>query len=115
VWPDGGRTGVVAFRRERPGDDADRRVLGYLNGRMRSFVARQEMVFIAYAGDSFMRSGAAGFVGTAGRRHLVVPDLPVCGRASLLFVDFFDDVNALHVRGRCVVPGRFDVESAYFG
>lgn len=81
---------------------------------MREFIGRQEMVFIAFAGDSIMRAGAAGFVRALGRRHLFVPDLPVEPDVSLLFVDFFHDVAALHVLGRCSVAGRFEVTSAYF-
>jgi uncharacterized protein len=84
-----------------------------LNDRMREFIGRQEMVFVSSSGgEVLMRSGPAGFARVVGDRRVLVPELR--GPVSLLFVDFFDDVGSLHVRGRASVPGRVVVEDAYF-
>ena len=114
MWSEGGPTTVVEFRRERVSPFADRRVRAQLNGQMREFIARQEMVFVSAGGECSMRSGAPGFVSAPGRRHLAWAGCSV-GRASLLFVDFFDEVGSLHIAGRGLVGGRFAVEEACFG
>ncbi len=115
MWSQGGPTTVVEFRRERVSRFTDRRAGVPLNGQMREFIARQEMVFVSAGGDCSMRSGSPGFVSVLGRRHVSWPGLSFVGPVSLLFVDFFDDVRSLCVFGRAVEGGRLVVEEAYFG
>jgi hypothetical protein len=115
VWSEGGPTTVVEFRRERVSRFADRRARAHLNGQMRDFIARQEMVFVSAGGDCSMRSGAPGFVSVLGRRHVSWPCFDVVGPVSLLFVSFFDEVGSLHISGRALADGRLVVEEAYFG
>ena len=97
-----------------------RQVLPYLNERMRAFVARQEMCFIATADaagecDATFRAGPPGFVQVLDERTLAYPEYRGNGvlaslgnirenaHVGLLFVDFFRDVIGLHVNGRAAV------------
>lgn len=95
-------------------------VLDHLNARMREFVARQEMFFLATADrhgacDSTFRAGPPGFVQVLGERTLAYPEYRGNGvmasvgnivenpRLGLLMVDFTRDLIGLHVNGRARV------------
>ncbi|BCK69906.1 hypothetical protein Srufu_038590 [Streptomyces libani subsp. rufus] len=123
---------------ERPGSDgehlvqqrlgtterADRfygdQVLDHLNGRMREFVARQEMFFLATADrhgdcDSTFRAGPPGFVRVLDDRTLAYPEYRGNGvmasignisenpRLGILMIDFTRDRIGLHINGRARV------------
>ena len=91
-------------------------VLRYLNPQMRTFIARQEMFFLATADlhggcDVSFRAGEVGFVHVLGEKILVYPEYRGNGvmaslgnitensHAGLLFVDFMRDKIGLHVNG----------------
>ncbi|MGA4947445.1 pyridoxamine 5'-phosphate oxidase family protein [Streptomyces lydicamycinicus] len=125
-------------RQERPGSDgehlvqqrlgtterADRfygdQVLDHLNVRMREFVARQEMFFLATADrhgdcDSTFRAGPPGFVRVLDDRTLAYPEYRGNGvmasignisenpRLGILMIDFTRDRIGLHINGRARV------------
>jgi predicted pyridoxine 5'-phosphate oxidase superfamily flavin-nucleotide-binding protein len=98
----------------------DSQMLDHLNARMREFVARQQMMFLATSDargncDNTFRSGPAGFVQVLGERVLAWPEYRGNGvmaslgnlvenpHVGLLFVDFFDDGVGLHVNGRATM------------
>jgi predicted pyridoxine 5'-phosphate oxidase superfamily flavin-nucleotide-binding protein len=100
-----------------------RQVLDRLNERMRQFIARQEMCFIATADangecDCSFRAGLPGFVRVLDDRTLLYPEYRGNGvmaslgnlhenpHVGLLFIDFVKDVIGLHVNGiaRVVEP-----------
>jgi predicted pyridoxine 5'-phosphate oxidase superfamily flavin-nucleotide-binding protein len=91
-------------------------LLSYLNPPMRTFIARQEMVFLATADgqgacDVSFRAGEAGFVHVLDETSLVYPEYRGNGvmaslgniaenpHVGLLFVDFLRDQVGLHVNG----------------
>ena len=91
-------------------------VLRYLNPPMRSFIARQEMFFLATADghgecDVSFRAGEAGFVHVLNEKILAFPEYRGNGvlaslgnisenpHAGLLFIDFIRDKIGLHVNG----------------
>jgi predicted pyridoxine 5'-phosphate oxidase superfamily flavin-nucleotide-binding protein len=91
-------------------------VLSYLNPQMCTFIARQEMFFLATADgrgecDVSFRAGEAGFVHVLNEKILVYPEYRGNGvlaslgnisenpHAGLLFIDFFRDKIGLHVNG----------------
>ena len=91
-------------------------VLEHLNERMREFVARQEMMFVATADahgecDCTFRAGPPGFVRVLDASSLGWPEYRGNGvmasignisenaHVGLLFVDFFRDGIGLHVNG----------------
>jgi predicted pyridoxine 5'-phosphate oxidase superfamily flavin-nucleotide-binding protein len=93
-----------------------KQMLCYLNPQMRSFIARQEMFFLATADlhgecDVSFRAGEAGFVHVLGERLLGYPEYRGNGvmaslanisenpHAGLLFIDFFEAKIGLHVNG----------------
>lgn len=95
----------------------DRQVLDRLNGSMRDFIARQEMVFIATCDargncDCSFRAGLPGFVRVLSESTLAYPEyrgngvLASLGNISenpnigMMFVDFFRDTVGLHVNGK---------------
>ncbi|MEV0275125.1 pyridoxamine 5'-phosphate oxidase family protein [Streptomyces sp. NPDC050610] len=92
-------------------------VLDHLNTRMRDFVARQEMFFLATADgrgecDNSFRAGPPGFLRVLDERTLIYPEYRGNGvHASLgnlsenphlgiLMVDFTHDRIGLHINGR---------------
>ncbi|MEV4642038.1 pyridoxamine 5'-phosphate oxidase family protein [Actinoplanes sp. NPDC049548] len=92
-----------------------RQVLHHLNDRMRSFIGRQRMMFLATADlsgscDNSFRAGPPGFVRVLDEEHLSWPEYRGNGvmaslgnitenpHVALLFVDF-DEVIGLHVNG----------------
>jgi predicted pyridoxine 5'-phosphate oxidase superfamily flavin-nucleotide-binding protein len=93
-----------------------KQVLSYLNPQMRTFIARQEMFFLATADghgecDVSFRAGEAGFVHVLNEKVLVYPEYRGNGvmaslgniaenpHAGLLFLDFLRDKVGLHVNG----------------
>jgi predicted pyridoxine 5'-phosphate oxidase superfamily flavin-nucleotide-binding protein len=111
-------------RRLGTADRADRfydeQVLDHLNVRMREFIARQEMFFLATSDrhgecDSTFRAGPPGFLAVLGGRTLGYPEYRGNGvlaslgnieenpHVGILMVDFFRDRIGLHVNGRARV------------
>lgn len=105
-------------------DRADRfyreQVLDHLNDRMREFLGRQEMMFVATADargecDCTFRAGPPGFVQVLDSRRLAWPEYRGNGvmasignisenaQVGLLFVDFFRDMIGLHVNGHAAI------------
>jgi predicted pyridoxine 5'-phosphate oxidase superfamily flavin-nucleotide-binding protein len=93
-----------------------KQMLAYLNPQMRSFIARQELFFIATADghgecDVSFRAGEAGFVHALSEKILVYPEYRGNGvlaslgniaenpHAGLLFLDFLRDKVGLHING----------------
>ncbi|MFF7648772.1 pyridoxamine 5'-phosphate oxidase family protein [Streptomyces sp. NPDC007983] len=94
----------------------DQQVLDHLNVRMREFIARQEMFFLATADrhgecDSTFRAGPPGFLSVLDGRTLAYPEYRGNGvlaslgnieenpHVGILMVDFFRDRIGLHVNG----------------
>jgi hypothetical protein len=92
-------------------------VLDHLNPRMREFVGRQEMAFVATADahgecDCTFRAGPPGFIHVLDERTLAYPEYRGNGvmaslgnimendHVGILIVDFFNDLVGLHVNGR---------------
>jgi uncharacterized protein len=93
-----------------------RQVLDRLNARMREFIARQELCFIATADakgecDCSLRAGPPGFIQVLDDRTLVYPEYRGNGvmaslgnlqenpHIGLMFIDFVHEVIGLHVNG----------------
>ncbi|WP_033036951.1 pyridoxamine 5'-phosphate oxidase family protein [Streptomyces monomycini] len=107
----------TAERADRFYDD---QVLDHLNARMREFVGRQEMFFLATADrhgecDSTFRAGPPGFLQVLDERTLAYPEyrgngvMASVGNLSenphlgILMIDFTRDRIGLHVNGRARV------------
>lgn len=101
-------------------------LLDHLNERMREFVSRQEMFFIATADrhgecDCSFRAGPPGFIAVLDERTIAYPEYRGNGvmasvgnigenpHVGLLMIDFFHDVIGLHVNGtaRAVPADQF--------
>jgi uncharacterized protein len=102
--------------RDRADDFYARQVLDHLNARMRDFVGRQPMMFLATSDaagdcDNSFRAGPPGFVRTLDDHHLTWPEYRGNGvmaslgnitenpHVGLLFVDFVEAGVGLHVNG----------------
>lgn len=98
----------------------DKQLLDHLNDRMRAFIERQTMMFVATSDaaghcDNTFRAGPAGFVHVLGSRLVAWPEYRGNGvlaslgnitenpHVGLLFVDFFDDGVGLHVNARAAI------------
>lgn len=98
-------------------DFYNRQMLDYLAPDMQSFLAKQEMMFIATSDahgecDSSFRSGEAGFVQVIDEKRVVYAEykgngvLASAGNISenphigLLFIDFFENKVGMHVNGK---------------
>jgi predicted pyridoxine 5'-phosphate oxidase superfamily flavin-nucleotide-binding protein len=107
-------------------------VLDHLNERMREYVSRQEMMFVATADargecDCTFRAGPPGFVLVLDERRVAWPEYRGNGvlaslgnlienaHVGVLFVDFFRDAIGLHVNGRAVVVDDAVMRAAYPG
>ncbi|MCK7623343.1 pyridoxamine 5'-phosphate oxidase family protein [Streptomyces sp. RS10V-4] len=107
-------------------------VLDHLNARMREFVPRQEMFFLATADrhgecDSTFRAGPPGFVQVLGERLLAYPEYRGNGvmasignlsenpRLGILMIDFTRDRIGLHVNGRARVVLDEEMRAHYPG
>ena len=94
-----------------------KQVLDHLNPRMREFIGRQEMAFVATADahgecDCTLRAGPPGFIHVLDERTLAYPEYRGNGvmaslgnimendHVGILIVDFFNDLVGLHVNGR---------------
>jgi predicted pyridoxine 5'-phosphate oxidase superfamily flavin-nucleotide-binding protein len=108
----------------------DKQVLDHLNPRMRDFIGRQEMAFVATSDthgecDCTFRAGPPGFMRVIDDRTLAYPEYPgngvmaslgnivENGHVGILMVDFFTDLVGLHVNGRAQILG--DTEAAAWG
>ena len=108
----------------------DEQVLDHLNERMREFVQRQEMFFLATADasgecDSTFRAGPAGFLQVLGERTLAYPEYRGNGvHASLgnieenphlgiLLVDFTRARIGLHINGRAALVEDGQMRALY--
>jgi uncharacterized protein len=95
-------------------------VLDHLNEHMQSFVAEQEMMFVATADrggacDNTFRAGPPGFVHVFDERRIAWPEYRGNGvmaslgnimenpHVGLIFIDFFRNVIGLHVNGRAQI------------
>jgi predicted pyridoxine 5'-phosphate oxidase superfamily flavin-nucleotide-binding protein len=107
-------------------------VLDHLNPRMREFLGRQEMMFVATADaagecDCTFRAGPAGFVRVLDAHRITWPEYRGNGvmaslgnisenpKVGLLFVDFFRDVIGLHVNGHAKIFEDRDMRVAHPG
>jgi uncharacterized protein len=107
-------------------------VVDHLNQRMREYVSRQEMMFVATADargecDCTFRAGPPGFVLVLDERRIAWPEYRGNGvlaslgnvlenaHVGVLFVDFFRDAIGLHVNGRAVVVDDAVMRAAYPG
>jgi predicted pyridoxine 5'-phosphate oxidase superfamily flavin-nucleotide-binding protein len=105
-------------------------VLDHLNDRMREFLGRQEMMFVATADargecDCTLRAGPPGFVRVLDSDRLAWPEYRGNGvmaslgnitenaHVGLLFVDFFRDVIGLHVNGQAKIVEDVAMRTAY--
>lgn len=108
----------------------EQQVLDHLNERMRAFVGRQEMMFVATADaagtcDCTFRAGPAGFVQVLEPRLLAWPEyrgngvmaslgnVVENGHVGLFFVDFVRDVIGLHVNGAAAVVEDEAIRAVY--
>lgn len=108
----------------------DDQVLDRLNPRMREFVARQEMFFLATADadgecDSTFRAGPPGFLRVFGERVLAYPEYRGNGvmasvgnisenpHVGILMVDFVRDRIGLHINGTARLVPDDDMRAAY--
>ncbi len=104
-------------------------VTGHLTGRMREFIGRMEMVWVATADasgecDCSFRSGPPGFVQVLDERRLAYPDFRGNGvmassgnivenpHIGLWFGDFEQDLIGLHVNGRAAVLSAAQMSTA---
>lgn len=101
----------------------DNQMLDHLNPLMCTFIARQDMVFIATADahgecDCSFRAGPPGFVHVLNEKTLVYPEYRGNGvmaslgnirenaHIGLVFIDFFATTTGLHVNGRAHIVER---------
>lgn len=117
-------------------DRADRfyddQVLDHLNVRMREFIDRQEMFFLATSDrhgecDSTFRAGPPGFLRVLDARTLAYPEYRGNGvlaslgniqenpHLGILMVDFFRDRIGLHVNGRARVVEDAEMRETHPG
>ncbi|OAH09771.1 pyridoxamine 5'-phosphate oxidase family protein [Streptomyces jeddahensis] len=108
----------------------EEQVLDRLNSRMREFVARQEMFFLATSDahgecDSTFRAGPQGFLQVLGERLLAYPEYRGNGvmaslgnirenpHVGILMIDFLRDRIGLHVNGTARLVSDDDMRTAY--
>ena len=116
-------------RAERFYDD---QVLDHLNPRMREFVGRMELAFVATADangecDSSLRAGPPGFIEVLDDKHLAYPEYRGNGvmaslgnisenpHVGLLLVDFAEDLIGLHVNGRARIAEDAELRAQHPG
>ncbi len=110
----------------------DEQVLDHLNVRMREFIGRQEMFFLATADrhgecDSTFRAGPPGFLVVIDERTLAYPEYRGNGvlaslgnieenpHLGILMIDFLRDRIGLHVNGRARVVEDPEMRAAHPG
>lgn len=108
----------------------EEQVLDRLNPRMREFVTRQEMFFLATADargecDNTFRAGPPGFLRVFGERSLAYPEYRGNGvmaslgnirenpHVGILMVDFLRDRIGLHVNGTARLVADDDMRAAH--
>ncbi|MEU9702907.1 pyridoxamine 5'-phosphate oxidase family protein [Streptomyces sp. NPDC047981] len=117
---------------ERADKFYDEQVLDRLNPRMREFVARQEMFFLATADrhgecDNTFRAGPPGFLHVLDERTLAYPEYRGNGvhaslgnieenaHVGILMMDFLQDRIGLHVNGRARIVADDAMRRAHPG
>lgn len=136
AWRPGSDGEHLLQRRLDTVDRADRfyddQVLDHLNARMREFIDRQEMFFLATADghgecDNTFRAGPPGFLRALDARTLAYPEYRGNGvlaslgniqenpHVGILMVDFFRDRIGLHVNGRARVVEDAEMREAHPG
>ncbi|WP_059010015.1 pyridoxamine 5'-phosphate oxidase family protein [Streptomyces specialis] len=110
----------------------DEQVLDHLNERMRDFVARQEMFFLATADrhgacDNSFRAGPPGFLHVLGPKAVAYPEYRGNGVhaslgnitenpwAGLLLMDFDRARIGLHINGRAAIVPDAELRAAHPG
>ncbi|MEU8826153.1 pyridoxamine 5'-phosphate oxidase family protein [Streptomyces sp. NPDC048636] len=110
----------------------DEQVLDHLNVRMREFIGRQEMFFLATADrhgecDSTFRAGPPGFLRVIDERTVAYPEYRGNGvlaslgnieenpHLGILMIDFLRDRIGLHVNGRARVVEDAEMRAAHSG
>ncbi|MBA2945981.1 pyridoxamine 5'-phosphate oxidase family protein [Streptomyces himalayensis] len=110
----------------------EEQVLDRLNARMREFVARQEMFFLATSDargecDSTFRAGPPGFLQVLGERSLAYPEYRGNGvmaslgnirenpHVGILMIDFLRERIGLHVNGTARLVSDDSMRTAYPG
>ena len=105
----------------------DQQMLDHINPRMREFIARQEMVFVATADahgecDCSFRAGLPGFVFILDDKTLTYPEFRGNGvmasignlfenpHIGLVFMDFFQSTVGLHVNGKAHVLTNQEIQ-----
>ncbi|WP_344329388.1 pyridoxamine 5'-phosphate oxidase family protein [Streptomyces macrosporus] len=108
----------------------DEQMLDHLNERMREFIGRQEMFFLATADrhgecDSTFRAGPPGFLHVVDERTLLYPEYRGNGvhaslgniqenpHVGILMIDFFRARIGLHVNGRAEIVEDEAVRAAH--
>ncbi|MGW1028432.1 pyridoxamine 5'-phosphate oxidase family protein [Streptomyces sp. NPDC002577] len=108
----------------------EEQVLDRLNSRMREFVARQEMFFLATSDargecDNTFRAGPPGFLQVLGERSLAYPEYRGNGvmaslgnilenpHVGILMIDFVRDRIGLHVNGTARLVSDDDMRTVY--
>jgi predicted pyridoxine 5'-phosphate oxidase superfamily flavin-nucleotide-binding protein len=116
--------------RERADRFYDQQVLDHLNERMREFITRQEMMFVATADsrgecDSTFRAGPAGFIQVLDDKNVAYPEyrgngvMASLGNISenphigLLILDLVQDIIGLHVNGSARIVEDRDMRAAF--
>ncbi|MEU1947408.1 pyridoxamine 5'-phosphate oxidase family protein, partial [Streptomyces sp. NPDC020125] len=136
AWRPGSDGEHLLQRRLDTVDRADRfyddQVLDHLNARMREFIDRQEMFFLATADghgecDNTFRAGPPGFLRVLDARTLAYPEYRGNGvlaslgniqenpHVGIIMVDFFRDRIGLHVNGRARVVEDAEMREAHPG
>lgn len=108
----------------------DDQVLDHLNARMREFIGRMDMAFVATADgrgecDASFRAGPPGFIEVLDEQHVAYPEYRGNGvhaslgnisenpRVGILLVDFVTDLIGLHVNGRARIVEDADLRAIH--
>lgn len=108
----------------------DDQVLDHLNARMREFIGRMDMAFVATADgrgecDASFRAGPPGFIEVLDEQHVAYPEYRGNGvhaslgnisenpHVGILLVDFVSDLIGLHVNGRARIVEDADLRAIH--
>ncbi|MBA8827347.1 hypothetical protein FHX42_004731 [Saccharopolyspora lacisalsi] len=108
----------------------DDQVLDHLNPRMKEFVGRMDMAFLATSDasgecDSSLRAGPSGFIEVLDDRHLAYPEYRGNGvmaslgnisenpHVGILMVDFVTEIIGLHVNGKARIVEDPDLRAIH--
>ncbi|MDQ0201098.1 pyridoxamine 5'-phosphate oxidase family protein [Neobacillus ginsengisoli] len=106
----------------------ENQMLNYLNDKMKEFISKQAMMFIATADsegncDSSFRAGSEGFVRVIDDTTLIYPEYRGNGvmaslgnivenpHIGLMFIDFFENNIGLHVNGKASIIESAQLDS----